>query len=121
MLALAVAGAGGAGAAGRYLVDRAVQSRHRSVFPLGTLVVNVSGSLLLGLLTGLLWYHGLSVQALVVAGTGFCGGFTTWSTASWESVRLLVDHSWRRAAIYTLGSLGAALGAAALGMAVAAA
>lgn len=118
-LALLVATAGGIGAVGRYLVDRLITARHRSVFPLGTLVINVTGSLLLGVLTGLLWYHGLSTRVLAVAGTGFCGGFTTWSTACWESVRLLVDHSWLRAATYSVGALLAALAAAAAGMALA--
>jgi CrcB protein len=118
-LALLVATAGGVGAVCRYLTDRLVTARHRSVFPLGTLVINLAGSLLLGLLTGLLWYHGLSARTLLVAGTGFCGGFTTWSTACWESVRLLVDHSWRRAAVYSVGALAGALGAAAVGMALA--
>ncbi len=115
-LALAVAGAGGGGAGCRYLMDRAIQGRRRSTFPFGTLAVNVSGSL-----TGLLTYHGLSSRVLAVAGTGFCGGFTTWSTASWESVRLLIDHSWPRAAVYTLGGLAAALLAAAAGIALGAA
>lgn len=118
-LALLVATAGGIGAVCRYLVDRLVTARHRSVFPLGTLVINVTGSLLLGLLTGLVWYHGLSTRALLVAGTGFCGGFTTWSTACWESVRLLIDHSWRRAAVYSVGALIGALAAAAAGLALA--
>jgi CrcB protein len=97
-------------------MDRAIQGRRRSTFPFGTLAVNVSGSL-----TGLLTYHGLSSRVLAVAGTGFCGGFTTWSTASWESVRLLIDHSWPRAAVYTLGGLAAALLAAAAGIALGAA
>ena len=90
------------------------------MYPLGTLVINLSGSLLLGLLTGLLWYHGLSTRVLFVVGTGFCGGFTTWSTACWESVRLLIDHSWRRATVYSVGALVAALAAAAAGVALAA-
>lgn len=119
-LTLLVATAGGLGAVCRYLVDRAVTVRHRSVYPLGTLVINLSGSLLLGLLTGLLWYHGLSTRVLFVVGTGFCGGFTTWSTACWESVRLLIDHSWRRATVYSVGALVAALAAAAAGVALAA-
>ncbi len=119
-VALLVALAGGLGALCRYLLDHVVQSRTRSIFPAGTLLINVTGSLLLGVLTGLLWYHGLSARALLVLGTGFCGGFTTWSTACWESVRLLLDHSWRRATLYTLGALAAALAAAAAGLALAA-
>jgi CrcB protein len=71
-------------------------------------------------LTGLLWYHGLSARWLAVLGTGACGGFTTWSTACWESVRLALDHSWRHAVLYTAGALAAALAAGAAGLALAA-
>ena len=118
-LALLVGLAGGLGAVGRLVTDQFVQTRTRGVFPTGTLLINVSGSLLLGVLTGLLWYHGLSARTLLIVGTGLCGGFTTWSTACWESVRLLLDHSWRLAALYTLGALVAALAAATAGIALA--
>jgi fluoride exporter len=120
ILALLVGLAGGLGAVGRFGLDQAISARTRSVWPTGTFCINVSGSLVLGLLTGLLWYHGLSGRVLAVGGVGACGGFTTWSTACWESVRLLLDHSWRHAALYTLGALAAAVAAAAIGLALAA-
>jgi fluoride exporter len=121
MLVLAIGLSGGAGAVLRYLVDGAVEDRVSGPFPWGTLIINVSGSLLLGLITGLLWYHGLSGQVRDVVGVGFCGGLTTWSTASWESVRLLESGLVRQAAVFTVGGLLVALAAAAGGVALAAA
>ena len=118
-LALIVAAAGGVGAVARYVVDNLVRSRHRGTFPLGTLLINVTGSLILGLLTGLMWHHGLSAHQRLIVGTGFCGGLTTWSTASWESVQLVEDRLYVQATAYTLGGLAVALGAAAAGLALA--
>jgi fluoride exporter len=77
MLALFVGLAASAGAVARFLLDQVVQSRHDAVFPFGTLVVNVSGSFLLGLLTGLSLHHGLPTGPTVVASAGFAGGYTT--------------------------------------------
>ena len=84
--------------------------------PVGTLVVNASGSLLLGVLTGLSLYHGLGPHLLAVIGIGLCGGYTTWSTASWETIHLL--HTGRRtdAVVYTLSSLALCLVAATAGI-----
>jgi CrcB protein len=96
------------GAPARYLVDRAVQSRHDSVFPWGTLLVNVAGSLLLGFLVAL--PAGSAVMA--VAGIGFCGALTTYSTFSYETLRLLTDRAWLLAALNVGISLFAGLGAA---------
>lgn len=118
-LALVAAAAGGAGAVLRYLADGAVQDRTAGPFPWGTLVVNVTGSFLLGVLTGLAWHHGLPPAWDAVLGTGFCGGLTTWSTASWESVRLVEDRLFKEAFAYTLGGLVAALAAAVAGIALA--
>jgi len=121
ILAVVVGLAGGVGAVLRYVVDGAVQDRLSGPFPVGTLVINVTGSLILGLLTGLLWYHGLPDNWRLVLGTGFCGGLTTWSTASWESVRLVEDRYFGLAFAYTLGGLAVAVGAAIAGIALAAA
>ena len=85
-LALVVAVAGGAGAVLRALVIHHVSVRRADPLPLGTMLVNASGSLLLGLLTGLSIYHGLGSHLLAVIGVGLCGGYTTWSTASWETI-----------------------------------
>jgi CrcB protein len=120
-LAIVVGLAGGVGATLRYLVDGAVQDRVSGPFPCGTLTINVAGSLILGFLAGMLWYHGLSDHLKAVLGIGFCGGLTTWSTASWESVRLVEDRLFRQAFIYTFGGMALAVLAAITGMALAAA
>jgi len=104
-LALAVGGAGAAGAVARYLVDTWVRGRTRTVLPVGTLVVNVAGSFLLGLLAGLALTHTGTVKAKTIVGTGFCGGLTTWSTAAWETVRLAQDDSGRDAVVFTVANL----------------
>jgi CrcB protein len=119
ILGFVVAITGGLGAVGRYVLDGWVQDRTAGSFPLGTLVVNVTGSLLLGLFTGLSWYHGLGGRASAVLDTGLCGGFTTWSTASWESVRLLETGLPRQAGLQAVGGLCVALAAAAAGIALA--
>jgi len=119
-LAFAVAGAGGAGAVLRALIVHHVALRRTDPLPLGTMVVNLSGSLLLGFLTGLAMYHGLGSHDLDVAGVGLCGGYTTWSTASWESVHLLRDGHRAEAVLYTFGGLVLCLGAAAAGLGLAA-
>lgn len=115
-LALLVALAGGAGAVLRALLIHHVGLRHTDPLPVGTLVVNASGSLALGVLTGLSLYHGLGSHALAVVGVGLCGGYTTWSTASWESIHLLHTGHRSRALLYTLGGLAACLAGAAAGL-----
>ncbi len=105
--------AGGFGACCRYLVDTAL----KSWFPgsaWGTVAVNTVGSFLLGVVIG----RGQSEIALIV-GTGFCGGFTTFSTAMVENVRILRAHPWRGIA-FGLGLFGVCLAAAALGLALSA-
>ncbi|WP_246091053.1 fluoride efflux transporter CrcB, partial [Nonomuraea deserti] len=108
-----------AGAPLRYLVDRAVQARHDTVFPWGTLTVNVAGSALLGFLAAL--PAGDGVMAL--AGTGFCGALTTYSTFGYETVRLLEEgarfHAVANALVGVLAGLGAAYCGVALAGAVA--
>jgi CrcB protein len=115
-LALVVALAGGAGAVLRALLIHHVGVRRSDPLPLGTMFVNASGSLLLGLLTGLSIYHGLGSHLLAVVGVGLCGGYTTWSTASWETIHLLHTHRRTEAVVYTLGGLVTCLGAAAAGL-----
>jgi CrcB protein len=75
------------GAPARYLIDRAVQRGHDSVFPWGTLTVNMVGSLVLGCLTALTAH--LSPGLTATVGIGFCGALTTYSTFSYETLRLL--------------------------------
>jgi CrcB protein len=120
VVALSVVLAGAAGALARTFVNDAIAHRTASDFPFGILAVNLLGSFALGLLTGLTWYHGLSADVLTVAGVGLCGGFTTWSTAVWESLALIRLRLFTQAALYTLLGLGAAIGLAASGIAVAA-
>lgn len=98
------------GAPLRYLTDRAVQSRHDTTFPWGTFVVNVVGSFVLGLATGRL---PSDLQLLV--GTGFCGALTTYSTFSYETLRLAEDGSLLLAVANVAASVAAGLAAAFLG------
>ena len=118
-LALLVALAGGLGALARALLIHEVSRRRTDPLPLGTMLVNASGSFVLGVLTGLSMYHGLGPHVLSVVGIGLCGGYTTWSTASWESVHLLRDGHRAESLVYTFGGLVTCLGTAAIGIGVA--
>ena len=120
MLTLAIAVAAGIGAVVRYLTDLVVSHRTGGEFPYGTLVVNLSGSLLLGLVVGLSLHRGLPAAPALVLGTGFAGGYTTLSTWAWESVALAESGALRRAALNVVGSfvLGLAAAAAGLGLAL---
>ncbi|GAA1361744.1 fluoride efflux transporter CrcB [Arthrobacter rhombi] len=89
LLFVALSVAGGFGAALRFMVDGLVKAHTRVAFPVGTWLINVSGSLVLGLLAGLVLASATGAPVYLVAGTGFLGGYTTFSTASFESVRLL--------------------------------
>ena len=119
-LVLLVAAAGGVGAVLRALLIHHIGLRRPDPLPVGTMAVNGSGSLLLGLLTGFSLYHGLGTHLLAVAGTGLCGGYTTWSTASWESIHLVHTGHRSEAVVYTFGSLVLCLAMAAAGIGVAA-
>lgn len=100
------------GAPLRYLTDRAVQSRHDSLFPWGTFSVNLVGCLVLGGLAGA--GTGVSNSVLVLAGTGFCGALTTYSTFSYETLRLAEQKAYFYAAMNVVVSVIAGLGAALL-------
>jgi CrcB protein len=101
------------GAPLRYLTDRAVQTRHDTVFPWGTFSVNLAGCLILGGLAG----AGAAFPSPVVAlvGIGFCGALTTYSTFSYETVRLVEDKAYLFAVLNIAVSVVAGLGAALLG------
>ena len=103
------------GAPARYLADRAVQARRDSVFPYGTFAVNVAGSALLGFLLGAQHHLGLPSSAVLLLGTGFCGGLTTFSTFGYETLRLLADGALGEAGLNVLGSLVVAVLVAWLG------
>lgn len=89
---VAVCVAGGLGAVLRFVTDGLVRQRIRSPFPFGTAVINLSGSLVLGLLTGLTLAAVVTPTWALVAGTGLMGGYTTFSTASVETMRLLQER-----------------------------
>jgi fluoride exporter len=113
VIALMVALGAAVGAPARYLTDRAVQSRHRSGFPWGTATVNVAASLVLGVIIGAATGLSADVQALVA--TGFCGALSTFSTFSFETVRLWADGRRWAATINVVGSVVIGTGAGALG------
>jgi CrcB protein len=116
-LLLVCAGAA-VGAPARYLTDRAVQSRHDSLVPWGTLAVNVVGSLVLGVVTGLAVAHDLPEAVTLGVGTGFCGALTTYSTFSYETLRLLESRAVLVAVLNVGISLVAGLAAALVGYAL---
>ncbi|MFF5566698.1 fluoride efflux transporter CrcB [Streptomyces sp. NPDC012623] len=107
------------GAPLRYLTDRSVQRRHDSVFPWGTLVVNVAGCLILGLVTGAVTAGAASSGAQLLLGTGLCGALTTYSTFSYETLRLAEDGAGFYALANVAASVVAGLGAVYAGVAVA--
>jgi fluoride exporter len=118
-LLLVMAGAA-VGAPLRYLVDRAVQARHDTAFPWGTFSVNVAGSLILGALTGAAAAGVAGQQLQLLLGTGLCGALSTYSTFSYETLRLAEERRTRPAALANVaGSVAAGLGAAWAGWALA--
>lgn len=120
LVVLAVAG--GVGAVARFLLDSVVRARLGAALgglPLGTLVINVTGSFALGLLTGLGLRGAVTSDLVAVLGTGFLGGYTTFSTASYETVRLAQAGRWIAASINAIGALVVCVVAAGLGLFVA--
>ena len=116
MTLLMIALGAGLGAPARYLADRAIQSRHETVFPWGTLTVNLVASLVLGVVVGAGTHVAADVTALL--GTGFCGALSTYSTFSYETLRLMQDGARFHAAVNVALSLVAGIGAAALGWSI---
>lgn len=113
-----VALAGALGAPSRYALESWTRARRPTVTPVGTLLVNVSGSLALGVVVGLALAHGLDPDVRTVVGTGFLGAYTTFSTYAYEAVRRADERHRRVAAAYALGSVVAATLAASLGLLV---
>lgn len=117
---IGIGAAGAAGAVARYLLDALIQDRASGPFPWGTFVINMSGSFLLGLLTGAALYHGFPATPKIILGTGFCGAYTTFSTWTFESVRLVEEGSTTEAFLNAGLSLAIGLCAAGAGLALAA-
>lgn len=115
MTLLLVALGAAVGAPLRYLLDRFVQARHDSGFPWGTFTVNITGSTILGFLVGLPADSTLAA----LAGTGFCGALTTYSTFGYETLHLHETGKTTLAIFNTFGSIFAGLGAAYCGLALA--
>ncbi|MEV5810057.1 fluoride efflux transporter CrcB [Streptomyces parvulus] len=116
---LLVAVGGMAGAPLRYFTDRAVQARHDSGFPWGTFTVNVAGCLVLGLLTGATLAGAAGSELRLLLGTGLCGALTTYSTFSYETLRLAETGSRLPAALNVLASVAAGLAAVFAGVTLA--
>ena len=116
MIALWVVLAGSAGAVSRFVLDGFIRSRLQSEFPYATVLINVTGSAVLGVVAGLVAFGSTPEQVQAIVGVGFCGGYTTFSTASVETVRLLEQRRYRLAAS---NAIGTALGTTAVvGMAL---
>jgi CrcB protein len=106
------------GAPARYVIDGLVQDHTDGAFPWGTFVVNVSGCLVLGTISGLGLYHGLSGTTQIVLGTGGMGAYTTFSTFSFETVRLAEEGAINAALRNAVASLVVGLAAAGTGLAL---
>jgi CrcB protein len=115
---LAVALGGLVGAPARNLVDTWVSDRVAGDLPWGTAVVNVSGSVVLGVVTGLLLNHHVGPVPRALVATGFCGAYTTFSTFTYETMALLEDGRLAEATFNALGSLAIGLLAATAGVAI---
>lgn len=102
---------GGVGAVARFQVDRVVTARAGGSFPAGTLVVNISGATILGILAGV----ALPPAEALLAGTGLVGAYTTFSTWMLETVRLAEENQLRRAVVNVVVSIVLGVVAAACG------
>jgi CrcB protein len=108
--------AGALGAVCRYILGRFVAERVNRKFPLGTFCINLSGSFVIGLLFALTSRKLVSSTLQVILATGFLGGYTTFSTMSWESMQLVRGGSTRGGLLYLGGSMLLGLLAATLGL-----
>ncbi|RKR76155.1 protein CrcB [Frondihabitans australicus] len=114
----AICVAGGVGAALRFVADGLIRSRIALAYPLATTIINVTGSFGLGVFTGLGATAGLPHEWVLILGGGVMGGYTTFSTASVETVRLIEQRRWGLALLNGVGMLVLGVAAAALGLAV---
>ena len=110
--------AGGVGASLRFLFDGLIRERTRVVYPVGTTVINVTGSVGLGIITGAAAHAGLPPEVALILGSGLLGGYTTFSTASVETVRLAQERRFVAAAANSLGMAVVCIAGAGLGLAL---
>ncbi|MFY2791539.1 fluoride efflux transporter CrcB [Rhodococcus sp. MALMAid1271] len=120
MIALWVVLAGSAGAVSRFVLDGVIRSRLKTEIPYATVVINVVGSAILGVVAGLVTFRSAPEQVQAIVGVGFCGGFTTFSTASVETVRLLERRRYGSAAYNAVGTALTTTAVAGVAMVVAA-
>ncbi len=113
---IAVAVTGGIGSVCRLVLDGVIRARTGGPLPWGTITINLTGSFVLGVVTGLAVDHVVSESFRMVVGTGFLGGYTTFSTASFETVRLLQQRRWTSGVVNGFGVLVGATCAAGLGL-----
>jgi CrcB protein len=115
---LLLVGSGGfAGANARYWIARWIAERYGTAFPYGTLLINITGSLIIGFaITYLNARSNLSPNYRLIFTTGFVGAYTTFSTYTYESLTLMQDGLWARAAVYLIGSVALGMAAVTIGM-----
>ena len=107
---------GGIGSLCRYLLAGAINTRAHAGFPVGTLAVNVIGCLIIGLVARHVMNMQTDLMVRAAVMTGFCGGFTTFSTFSYETMGLIAGGEWGKASLYVGLSVAACLFATAIGM-----
>ena len=116
LIFILLAVAGGVGASVRFLVDGLIRANLKTAYPWATTIINISGSLVLGFITGLTIARVLPTDLNIVIGTGFLGGYTTFSTASYETVQLMRQRRYGHALGSGIGMLIGCVAAAMLGL-----
>jgi CrcB protein len=119
MILLLIALGGAVGSVSRYLFGRVVQGAFHPDFPIGTLIVNISGCLLIGVLAKFFMGSQTEMPLRATLMIGFCGGFTTFSTFTYDTLGMVQGGEWGRAALYVMLSTFVCLAATAAGFAIA--
>jgi len=115
LLFLGLSAAGGVGSALRLVIDGTIKTHVKTTFPIGTMLINITGALLLGLATEIALRDILANEWRLIIGTGLLGGYTTFSTASFESIRLVQQRRYLPALVSSCGMLVLAIVAALVG------